>query len=100
MRMLVSPRAATGDGITGLTIDRTGAITLKGRKNPELLGMLRSKIDRKLAMTVEKVNGYTQLIAPRTCPALPVKSITIESLSTVTATWILIGSGLMPSLSR
>ena len=57
-------------------------------------------MERTHASAVDNVNGYTQLIAPRTCGADPVRSITMLSSRMVTAASMRIGSGSTPSPSR
>jgi len=95
-----TPRIPEAAGITGLTMLPSGAITSMGRNSPEVFGMSACMIERTAYPQHETVNGRGELIPPRTCSEVPVKSTVSESLRTVILTRIGMGTSSTPSSSR
>ena len=93
------PRAATGAGGTGLAIVADGMRTSTARKKPEFVGMSVRMRQRRHAYTADLVKEATQLMAPATCGAVPVKSTDSALPATSTVTVIGIGPGSIPSSS-
>ena len=72
---------------------------MNGRKAPSLLGACGAVMARNAVLHADSSAPRAQLMGPRTCGLVPVKSTSIASPLTVTTTRIGIASSVIPSPS-